>query len=197
MVCKRPFARADPVPPVSLVLQGGRPPSFCATRRAGFVSASLCCRGLGTALHEGRIEQARLRSRQLQTGAPVREQEKSTMSSPARMHESLVIGGGLAGAMAALQLARAGRDVVLLEKERSAHHKVCGEFLSPEAVESLCMAGIDPRRLGAVPIESLRLSAKRRVIQTPLPFRALSISRRVLDAVLLARAESAGCELRR
>jgi len=119
------------------------------------------------------------------------------MSSPARVHECLVIGGGLAGAMAALRLARAGRDVVLLEKERSAHHKVCGEFLSPEAVESLCMAGIDPRRLGAAPIESLRLSAKRRVIQTPLPFRALSISRCVLDAALLARAESAGCELRR
>jgi flavin-dependent dehydrogenase len=119
--------------------------------------------------------------------------EESFMSDQSRVHENLVIGGGLAGAMAALRLTQAGREVVLFEKERSAHHKVCGEFLSPEAVEYLRMADLDPLKLGAVPIESLRLAAKGRVIQTRLPFRALSLSRCVLDAALLERVENAGC----
>jgi len=119
------------------------------------------------------------------------------MTGPASIHENLVIGGGLAGAMVAIRLAAAGREVLLLEKERGAHHKVCGEFLSPEAIEYLRNAGVDPPRLGAALIESLRLSARRSVIQTRLPFRALSVSRCVLDAALLAGAEAAGCEVRR
>ena len=119
------------------------------------------------------------------------------MSVPGRMHANLVIGGGLAGAMVAIRLAAAGGEVLLLEKERGAHHKVCGEFLSPEAIEYLRMAGVDPLSLGAALIESLRLSASRTVIQTRLPFPALSVSRCVLDAAMLARAEAAGCEVRR
>src|ERR1700692_3316443 len=99
--------------------------------------------------------------------------------------DNLVIGGGLAGGMAALRLGRAGRDVMLVEKERTAHHKVCGEFLSPEAVEYLRQAGVDPVRFGAVPIEHLRLSVGSRGMEAPLPFRALSLSRCVLDAALL------------
>ena len=107
----------------------------------------------------------------------------------------MVVGGGLAGAMAALRLARAGRDVILLERERSAHAKVCGEFLSPEAVAYLYEAGVDPVSLGATEINRLRLSARRRIVETGLPFRALSLSRRVLDEALLARAAEAGCEV--
>jgi flavin-dependent dehydrogenase len=111
--------------------------------------------------------------------------------------DNLVIGGGLAGAMTAVRLAAAGRDVMLVERERSAHHKVCGEFLSPEAVEYLREAGIDSVSLGAVPIEHLRLSVGSELMEAPLPFRALSVSRCVLDAALLARAAQEGCIVRR
>ena len=111
--------------------------------------------------------------------------------------DCLIVGGGLAGAMAGMRLAAAGRDVLLLEKERAAHHKVCGEFLSPEAVSYLQQAGVDPLNLGAVPIRNLRLSVGRRQVETTLPFRALSLSRCVLDAALLARAEQQGCTVRR
>ena len=110
--------------------------------------------------------------------------------------ENLVVGGGLAGAMAGLRLARAGRSVVLLEKEPGAHHKVCGEFLSPEAVSYLRQAGLDPLRLGAAEIARLRFSVKDRLMETELPFRALSLSRCVLDAALLERAADAGCNVR-
>ncbi|MGA2050934.1 MAG: FAD-dependent oxidoreductase [Terracidiphilus sp.] len=119
------------------------------------------------------------------------------MKSLAKTANHLVIGGGLAGAMVALRLASAGREVTLLERERTAHHKVCGEFLSREAVEYLELAGIYPVELGAATIRFVRLSSKRRVVQTALPFTALSLSRSVLDEALLARAAQLGCNVQR
>jgi len=109
----------------------------------------------------------------------------------------LVIGGGLAGSMAAVRLATAGREVTLLERERSPHHKVCGEFLSREAVDYLADAGIDPLALGAQTIRSVRLTSRGRVIETRLPFTALSLSRATLDEAMLTRAAQAGCSVQR
>jgi len=109
----------------------------------------------------------------------------------------LVIGGGLAGSMVALRLASAGRAVTLLERERIPHHKVCGEFLSREAVEYLAQAGIDPLALGAQTIRFVRLTSRGRTVATKLPFTALSLSRAVLDEALLARAAQAGCSVQR
>ena len=118
------------------------------------------------------------------------------MSGAAR-HECLVIGGGLAGSMAALRLARAGRQVLLIERESAAHPKVCGEFLSPEAVAYLRHAGVDPLALGAQSIHCLRVLAGARTFAANLPFTALSLSRSVLDEALLVQAQQAGAELRR
>ena len=111
--------------------------------------------------------------------------------------DSIIIGGGLSGAMAALRLAASGRKTLLIEKEKSAHHKVCGEFLSREAVAYLRGAGIDPIQLGAVPIQHLRLSVGNRTVETQLPFTALSLSRHILDEALLARAAEEGCDIHR
>jgi flavin-dependent dehydrogenase len=127
----------------------------------------------------------------------VREPEETAVTVPEPILENLLIGGGLAGAMTALRLAAAGREVLLVEREQKPQHKVCGEFLSPEAVDYLRQAGVDPVRLGAVTIDRLRVAAMGRVVETALPFRALSLSRRVLDAALLARAEEEGCVIRR
>jgi menaquinone-9 beta-reductase len=110
---------------------------------------------------------------------------------------ALVVGGGLAGSMLAMRLSAAGREVTLLEKERCAHHKVCGEFLSREAVEYLREADIHPLKLGASSIHSVRLSVKRKQVEARLPFAALSISRYVLDEALLARAAERGCRVER
>jgi len=63
--------------------------------------------------------------------------------------------------MLAIRLADAGRRVTLLEKETAAHHKVCGEFLSREAVGYLEQAGVSLRELGATEIDSLQLSSGR------------------------------------
>jgi flavin-dependent dehydrogenase len=111
--------------------------------------------------------------------------------------EHLVIGGGLAGSTVGIRLAAAGRAVTLLERERSAHHKVCGEFLSREAVAYLEQLGVDPIALGAQTICSVRLAVRNRVVETKLPFTALSLSRCVLDEALLRRAADVGCTVER
>jgi len=111
--------------------------------------------------------------------------------------DNVVIGGGPAGSMLAIRLAAAGRRVVLLEKEREAQDKVCGEFLSREAVAYLQQAGVEPRELGACAIARVRLTSGGRTVAGRLPFTALSLSRRVLDEALLRRALEAGCEVRR
>lgn len=119
------------------------------------------------------------------------------MTFPGNTIDNLVIGGGLAGSMAALRLAAAGCSVMVLEKERAAHQKVCGEFLSPEAVDYLRQVGVDPLKLGAASIRGFRFVAKGRVVESALPFTALSLSRFVLDEAMLTQAERSGCIVRR
>jgi flavin-dependent dehydrogenase len=111
--------------------------------------------------------------------------------------ENLVIGGGLAGSMVAMRLAAAGREVVLIEKEREAHHKVCGEFLSAEAIHYLRQAAIEPLDLGAHAIHCVRFHSGARNVEARLPFTALSLSRHILDEALLVKAQEAGCAVRR
>ena len=114
-----------------------------------------------------------------------------------KIHEAAVIGGGPAGAAAAILMAGAGRDVILLEKERFAHDKVCGEFISWEAAHYLRRLGIDLPRLGAQPVRHLRLIDGGRALEAPLPFPAWSLSRRVLDEALLEKATQAGARIMR
>ncbi|WP_419806744.1 NAD(P)/FAD-dependent oxidoreductase [Terriglobus sp.] len=110
---------------------------------------------------------------------------------------SIVIGGGLAGSMAALQLARAGRDVVLLEQTKEAHDKICGDFLSRETLQYLEGAGVDVPSLGGVPIRSVRLITPWFERERPLPFPACSLTRRVLDEQMLCLAAKAAVQVER
>lgn len=111
--------------------------------------------------------------------------------------DALVIGGGPAGAALAIYLARSGRSVEVIEQSAAAHHKVCGEFLSPEAVAYLDDLSLDLHALGAAPIHGVRLSAQRFIAQCELPFPALSLTRRTLDEALLVAAARAGAQVLR
>ena len=111
--------------------------------------------------------------------------------------EVLVLGGGVAGCAASIALARKGRRVTLIEREPTPRHKVCGEFLSGEALEDLHLLGIDVTSLGAVPINHVRLAAARRAATAPLPFPAKSLTRKALDTALIAAAIAAGVRVER
>lgn len=113
------------------------------------------------------------------------------------MNDALIVGGGPAGAALATLLARAGRNVVLVERTAGPTDKVCGEFLSSEAGTYLDSLGLDLAALGAVSITTLRLCQGNHTFTAELPFVATSLSRRVLDEALLGQAASAGARLRR
>jgi flavin-dependent dehydrogenase len=104
----------------------------------------------------------------------------------------VIVGGGPAGAMAACRLADGGRRVVLIERERGAHHKVCGEFVSIEARHYLASVGIDADAMGASRITDFRLVHGRHSVTTPLPSEAIGLSRKVIDEKLLQAAEERG-----
>jgi flavin-dependent dehydrogenase len=106
--------------------------------------------------------------------------------------DTIVLGGGPAGCAAAIELAMAGMRVALLERALDAQDKVCGDFLSAEALENLIALGVDADELGAVEIERVRLAGALGVASARLPFRARSLTRRVLDDALLDRAAEAG-----
>lgn len=111
--------------------------------------------------------------------------------------ETAVVGGGPAGAATACSLAASGREVMLLERASEPKHKVCGEFLSIDTQAHLALLGVDPVEIGAVPIDYVSVYSGERRIRSPLPFRALSLSRFRLDHALLQRAGIHGAKVGR
>lgn len=111
--------------------------------------------------------------------------------------DAIAIGGGLAGAAFALELARNGVRVLVLERTREATLKVCGDFLSAEAIDLLAYLGLDVAAQGASPVERLTLASGQRAAHAGLPFRAAGLSRLLLDETLLRLAERAGAVIER
>jgi flavin-dependent dehydrogenase len=108
------------------------------------------------------------------------------------MSGPVIVGGGPAGAAAAIGLARAGLRPRVLERDRVVAEKVCGEFLAEDAARSLGALGVDLPRLGAVPLRRALFGAGALQAELSLPFAAWSLPRAVLDAALLRAAEEAG-----
>jgi flavin-dependent dehydrogenase len=111
--------------------------------------------------------------------------------------DALVIGGGVAGGALAAYLARAGRHVVVIERQGGPHDKVCGEFISAAAASQLRDLDVDLRALDACAVTCVRTCTSNVVASAPLPFAAFSLSRRALDEAILQRASAWGAQLRR
>ena len=108
---------------------------------------------------------------------------------------AITVGGGLAGAAFAIELARSGRRVLVLERSRGPHHAVCGEFLSEAAQVVLGSLGIDLQGLGSDHAHSLSPCQGRAPGNLRLPFAAAGLSRFRIDEALLAAATRAGAEV--
>jgi hypothetical protein len=116
------------------------------------------------------------------------------MFSPSGIH---VIGAGPAGSAAALSALNQSVPVTIYEKTRFPRHKVCGEFLSPEAAAILDRLNLLAPFLHLQPHPVTRANVflgsvnKRWVMNQP----AFGISRYALDQFLLDSARSRGAEL--
>ncbi len=115
-----------------------------------------------------------------------------------RPFDAIVVGAGPAGSAAAAMLAARGRPVLVFEKERFPRRKVCGEFLSADALGSLERLGVrEDVEARAERIREGELYLRNgRPIAFHLPARALGISRFVLDDLLARRAAELGAEFR-
>lgn len=112
-------------------------------------------------------------------------------------YDALVIGGGLAGCSTALQLIRNGHEVLLAEQSTYPRHKLCGEFLSPEAQSSFRRLGVleAVHDAGAATISQTRLTAPSgTATEHALPNTALGLSRYALDRFLFQQACTAGAD---
>jgi flavin-dependent dehydrogenase len=109
----------------------------------------------------------------------------------------LIVGGGPAGAAAAITLAHGGVAPRLIERTAGPHDVVCGGFLGWDALSALRRLEIDALALGARPITRLRLVSGRWQVEAALPHAAAGLSRRTLDAALLTRAVEAGATVTR
>ncbi len=108
---------------------------------------------------------------------------------------ALVVGAGPAGCAAAILLARAGRRVILLERDAAAREIVCGEFLGPTAQAVLARLGLDARALGGAAIGDVVLAHGARSARSDLPFAGIGLPRQVLDQALRAAAVASGAEM--
>lgn len=122
------------------------------------------------------------------------------MTAPHR-HDVLVVGGGPAGAATAYWLARAGHDVVVVERKVFPRDKTCGDGLTPRAVAQLQDMGLEDRLEVHHRYDGLRAIAHDRTIEMRWPEHprfpryGYVVRRRDLDQLVAEHAVAAGATL--
>lgn len=119
----------------------------------------------------------------------------STRTGPP-WYDAIIIGGGLAGLVTAIELSKAGYRVLVLEKKQYPFHKVCGEYISHEVLDYLKSLGFDPYEYGAARITKLRVSTPSgKNIHAPLQLGGFGLSRFVMDEALQRLASHYGAKV--
>ena len=113
----------------------------------------------------------------------------------------LVVGGGPAGAAAGYWLARAGHDVLVVEKKTFPREKTCGDGLTPRAVHQLTEMGLGPALEQFHRYDGLRAVGHGVTLELKwpdhpvFPSHGFVVRRRDLDGMVAARAVEAGAVL--
>src|SRR5439155_4137740 len=119
---------------------------------------------------------------------------------PDRRFDVLVIGGGPAGSVAALVLARGGARVALVDKARFPRDKACGDLVGPRGVQLLDDLGVKipgSRQVGDMIVvgptgRRVRLPCRPGITYPGYGFAAPRVG---FDETLQAAAEEAGAEV--
>jgi flavin-dependent dehydrogenase len=117
-------------------------------------------------------------------------------STNSELYDCAIIGGGVAGLTLAVQLAQAGRRVVLFEKETYPFHRVCGEYISMENYDFLCRIGVPLAEMDLPRMTRFTVSSPSGVaLHHPLDIGGLGITRYVLDQLLARLAARHGATI--
>lgn len=114
-----------------------------------------------------------------------------------RRTSPLIAGGGPAGSVAAAMLATAGRHPLVIERTAEPQDALCGGFLSWRTLDTLATIGIGRDALGGHVVTRVALFAGSRRSEARLPRPAVGVSRRRLDALLIAHAARLGAGIER
>ncbi|MDA2814546.1 geranylgeranyl reductase family protein [Nocardiopsis sp. RSe5-2] len=115
--------------------------------------------------------------------------------------DAIIVGAGPAGSAAAVHMASAGLDVLLLEKTSFPREKVCGDGLTPRAVKQLAALGVPFDGDGWVRNRGLRIIGGGVRLELPWPELAsypdfgLVRTRYDFDRILADRARACGAKL--
>ena len=126
----------------------------------------------------------------------------SPVSDPDTVADVIVVGAGPAGSTLATHLARAGVDVLLLEKSTFPREKVCGDGLTPRGVKQVLALGIDVSGPDWIKNKGLRVIGGGTSLELPWPVLqdfpdfGLVRPRRDFDDMLATLAVKAGARLR-
>jgi len=126
----------------------------------------------------------------------------------AEIYDALIVGGGPAGASAAIRLALGGARVLLVEQKKFPRAKLCGEFISPECLEHFAQLGALDSMMtagGVKILETVFYTQSGRSLSVPSEWfgastaanasTALGLSRAEMDRRLLTRAREVGVEV--
>lgn len=107
-----------------------------------------------------------------------------------------IVGAGPAGSTLAALLAGRGVSVALYDRDAFPRDKLCGEFLSYDALPVLEPLGVidEIDQAGAPRIERCRIVGSSRTYEFPLPHVSRGVSRLLFDDLLLRLAEKNGAK---
>ena len=106
-----------------------------------------------------------------------------------------VIGGGLAGLTTAILLSKNGFQVTVIEKKQIPFHRVCGEYISNEALPFLSSLGLDLKKEKSSSISRLTVSsATGHTLNRNLGLGGFGLSRNIFDDLLYQKAKAGGVD---
>jgi len=109
------------------------------------------------------------------------------------MKKVAVIGGGLAGLINAILLARKGFEVTLFEEKKYPFHRVCGEYISNEVLPFLKRNDLYPTNWSPPAISEFQLTSPSGTsVKMPLDLGGFGISRYIFDHWLYEKAMAEG-----